>query len=86
LNNLIVILKNYQRDKQFADLILDFEEIKSEFDNVKIKFVLGEPSAVEKDGMLTVVQQETSVVDISKDTLKRIINSTYRIRNKHLTM
>jgi hypothetical protein len=86
LNNLLVILKNYQRDKQFADLILDFEEIKSEFDNVKISFVLGQPSAVEKDGMLTVVQQETSVVDISKDTLKRIINSTFKIRNKHLTM
>jgi hypothetical protein len=86
LNNLIVILKNYQRDKQFADLILDFEEIKSEFDNVKISVVLGEPSAVEKDGMLTVVQQETSVVDISKDTLQRIISSTSRIRNKHLTI
>jgi hypothetical protein len=86
LNNLIVILKNYQRDKQFSELIVDFEEIKSEFDNVKISFVMGEPLAVEKDGMLTVVQQETSVVDISKDTLQRIIKSTLKVRNKHLTM
>jgi hypothetical protein len=86
LNNLIVILKNYQRDKQFSELITDFEVLKSEFDNVKINYIIGEPKAVEKDGMLTVVQQESSVVEISDETLKQIISSTFKIRNKHLTM
>jgi len=86
LNNLIVILKNYKRDKQFSDLIDDFELIKSEFDNVKISYVMGEPMAIEKDGMLTVVQQESSVVEISNDTLQRIINSTLKVRSKHLKM
>jgi len=86
LNNLIVILKNYGRDKQFSDLIVDFEEIKSEFDHVKISYIMGEPMAVEKDGMLTVVQQETSIVEISRDTLQGIINSTLKVRNKYLMM
>ena len=86
LNNLLVILKNYERDKQFSDLIADFEQIKFDFESVKISYIIGEPEAVEKDGMLTVVQQESSVIDISPETLKKIINTTKRVRNKHLMM
>ena len=86
LNNLLLILKNYQRDAQFADLISDLELIKLEFDNVKISYQMGEPKAVEQDGMLMIVQQESSIVVISDDVLNRIIESTSRIRNKQLTV
>jgi hypothetical protein len=86
LNDLILILKNYERDDQFAKLIEDFETIKKDFDSVKITYEMGEPQAVEEDGMLVIVQQEYSVVSISEDTLKKIINTTEKIRTKHLLM
>jgi len=86
LNNLLVILRNYEDNINLNWLINDFELIKSEFDKVKISYIIGEPFAVEKDGTLTVVQQETSLVEISDDILQRIIDSTENIRNKHLSM
>ncbi len=86
LNDILLILKNYQRDSQFADLINDLETIKVEFDKVKITYQLGEPVAVEKDGMLMIIQQESSSVEINDESLKRIIEITSRIRNKQLTV
>jgi hypothetical protein len=84
LNDILLILKNYQRDPQFADLIKDMEQIKTDFDLVKISYEMGEPKAVEKDGMLMIVQQESSIVSITDEVLNRIIETTARIRNKQL--
>ena len=86
LNDLLLILKNYERDDQFAKLIKDFENIKKSFDAVKISYKMGEPQAVEENGMLVIIQQESSEVEISDDTLKQIISITERIRSKHLLM
>jgi len=86
LNDLLLILRNYERDAQFAELIKDLELIKTEFDKVKISYQLGEPKAVEQDGMLMIVQQESSYVEISQDILDNIIEITARIRNKQLTV
>lgn len=84
LNDILILLKNYQRDEQFAALIADLEQIKTEFDKVKISYEMGEPKAVEQDGMLMIVQQESSVVDISPAVLGKIIEITARVRNKQL--
>lgn len=84
LNDILLILKNYQRDAQFSNLINDLEEIKVEFDKVRISYQMGEPMAVEQDGMLMIVQQESSIVEISQEVLGRIIDITERIRNKQL--
>jgi hypothetical protein len=86
LNDLLLILKNYQRDDQFAKLIEDFETIKKDFDAVKITYEMGEPQAVEEDGMLVIIQQESSLVNISDETLNQIISTTKKIRDKHLLM
>jgi len=86
LNNLLLILRNYQLDSQFAELIGDLEQIKAEFDKVKISYVIGESKAVEENGMLMIVQQERSEVEIASDVLFRIIETTERIRNKQLTV
>lgn len=85
LNDILLILKNYERDSQFSALITDLEEIKREYEKVRISYELGEPKAVEENGMLMIVQQEKSVVEINFDTLERIIDITARIRNKQLT-
>jgi hypothetical protein len=86
LNDILLILKNYQRDEQFAELIRDLELIKVEFDKVKISYQLGEPKAVEQDGMLMIIQSESSVVDISPEVLNNIIEITSQIRNKQLNV
>lgn len=82
LGDLMIILNNYKKDPQFAKLISMIEEIKTEFDGVKITYEMGEPEAVEQDGMLVIIQNETSIVNISKEQLSSIIAKTEEVRNK----
>lgn len=83
LNDLMLILKNYQKaHPQFAEMVVEFEEVKVAFDPVKIRYEIGEPEAIEKDGMLMIIQNERSIVEISPDQLNEIISVTEKIRNK----
>jgi len=84
LNDLMLILKNYIKDPDFKKIIDDIEIIKAEFANVKISYEMGDPEAVEKDGMLVIVQNEKSIVNIDDMTLTNIRNTTEKIRNKLL--
>lgn len=84
LNDLLIILNNYRQDDRFAALISDYNEIKEAYDQVNISYEIGEPEAVEKDGMLMVVQNETTTIEMDNETLNRIIDVTEKIRNKHL--
>ncbi len=84
LNDLLIILNNYRQDDRFAALISDYNEIKEAYDRVNISYEIGEPEAVEKDGMLMVVQNETTTIEMDNETLNRIIDVTRKIRNKHL--
>lgn len=84
LNNLLIILKNFEDDPNFASLIEDYMKLKKSFDSVKISYEIEEPETMERDGMLIVVQQEKSKVELDADVLNDIIEITARIRNKHL--
>ena len=84
LNDLMLILKNYIKDPDFKKIIDDIEIIKAQFANVKISYEMGDPEAVEKDGMLVIVQNEKSIVNIDDMTLTNIRNTTEKIRNKLL--
>jgi len=87
LNNLLFILKNYEDDDQFASIIADYEDLKLIFEKVLISYELSDPEPVEQeDGMLMIVQQETSIVEISNEVLAEIANKTKVIRDKHLKM
>lgn len=87
LNDLLLILRNFEKDDQFAAIIKDYEDLKSVFEKVSITYELSDPEPVEQeDGMLLIVQQESSVVDISDEVLKEIIEKTKLIRDKHLMM
>src|SRR6056297_1918000 len=81
LNDLLIILNNYRQDDRFAALISDYNEIKEAYDRVNISYEIGEPEAVEKDGMLMVVQNETTTIEMDNETLNRIIDVTRKIRN-----
>ena len=86
LNDLLLVLNNYKNETVIQDYINDLEIIKSVYDEVKITYEVGEPQTIEKDGMLMVVQSETSHVMMSDETLQKIIEVTQQIRNMHLNI
>lgn len=86
LNDLLLILNIYKNEEAIAGYITDLEAIKTIYDEVKITYEVGEPQTVEKDGMLMVVQSESSHVSMSDETLQKIIEVTKQIRNMHLNI
>ena len=82
LNNLFLILNPYKGQQQIADLLAQMNEIKEVFDQVEIIYEMGEPETVEKDGMVMIVQNEKSMVQITDEQLQQIINKTEEVRNK----
>jgi len=86
LNDLLLILNNYKNEEVISGYIADLESIKSIYDEVKITYEVGEPKTIEKDGMLMVVQSESSHVSMSDETLQKIIEVTEQIRNMHMNI
>ena len=86
LNDLLLVLKNYRQDEQFAILIEELELIKNEFADVRITYEIVEPKAVEQNGMLMIVQQEQSIIEITPLVLNNVINVTGKVRNRLLTL
>lgn len=86
LNDLLLILKNYKSDKNFQDLVDDIERIKKGYDGVKITYEVGEPTMKEENGMLMIIQNEKSNVEISDSHLANIINVVEEVRNKLINL
>jgi len=86
LNDLLLILNNYKNEEAIASYIKDLEQIKGIYDDVKITYEVGEPQTIEKDGMLMVIQSESSNVSMSDETLQKIIQLTEEIRNMHMNI
>ena len=86
LNDLLLILNNYKDEEAIERYIKDLEQIKSIYDDVKISYEVGEPQTIEKDGMLMVIQSESSNVSMSDETLQKIIEVTEQIRNMHMNI
>ncbi len=82
LDRLMIFLSNFESDKQFSGLIADFKVIQDDLKEVTITIKKGEPEAIEKDGMLTIVQNDVSYVEISDKQIEKIIEDTEKIRNK----
>jgi hypothetical protein len=84
LNYIILILESYKKEEKFQSLIQDYMKLKEFFDLIKITYELGEPDVIEQDGMIVVVQQERSKVEMDPEALESIIGVIEEIRNKHL--
>lgn len=82
LDNILLILNNYKQYDPVLELIGSLNDLKSEFDRVEITYEIGEPKTVEQDGMVMIVQDEKSIVNITDDVLNKIIVKTKQIRNK----
>ncbi len=81
MSDLMLILGNYKSDKNFAKLFDAFNQLKAEFNNVTITIEKGEPEMIEEDGMLVIVQNDVSIVNITPEQLTSIIKKTEEIRN-----
>ncbi len=86
LNDLLLVLNYYNSESQMKNYIADLEKILSLYDEVEIISVVGDPEPTEKDGMLEMVQSETTQLEMSDEVLDRITVTTAEVRNAHLNI
>lgn len=84
LNDLLLVLNYFNGESLMKDYIADLEKIMTVYDEVEIISVVEDPEAVEKDGMVELVQSETSVLKMSDEVLGKITETTAQVRNAHL--
>ena len=83
LDDLIRIVTPYcDYDKEFTKVCCYLRDISGKYEKVNISFSKGEPSSTVKNGVLVVTQTETSMVEMTDDQLKEIIEMTGIVRNK----
>jgi hypothetical protein len=82
LDKLLLFLQNFKSDNNFANLIKDLELIQEDLKDVSITVQKGEPEAIEKDGMLVIIQNDISIIEITDEQIQSIIKNTDMIRNK----
>ena len=82
LNNMIVMFEVYKSDPEVEKLVVDFNELKTLYDQVQIITTYGEPITKEVDGMLVIEDQSTSEVKMAEELLTQIIVKTKELRTK----
>lgn len=83
MGSLMALLELYKADANIAKMISDFEEIRALYKDVKITIELGgDPIPVEKNGVITFVQNDRQIVEMSDETLKAIIAKVQEVRNR----
>jgi len=86
LNNLLPILKVYQKEPYFKDLVQDFEDIKKAYENVTIRYEVQEPKSEVIDGRLVITPSEVSIVDMTDEQLSGIVKIIEKVRNKLIAL
>lgn len=81
LGDLMLILNNYNNNDFFHFVVDEISKIKTHLDKVTITYEKGEPTTVEQDGMLMIVQNETSIIYMTEEQLNGIIQITEEVRN-----
>ncbi|MBR8537090.1 hypothetical protein KEM09_16770 [Carboxylicivirga mesophila] len=80
INIIEIILKNYSQDPDFAELAQRIGKLKAAYDPVKITTEFAEPKTIEQDGMLIIVQDEISHVEITPEQVTAIIEEIKALR------
>ncbi|MBS3805864.1 MAG: hypothetical protein KGY60_00025 [Bacteroidales bacterium] len=82
LGDLMILMRNFESDPDFKNLIEDFENIHQLYQDVTITIEQGEPTRKVVDGRLVIEQNTKSIVNVSDELLERIIKESVEIRNK----
>lgn len=86
-NMLYPVLKIYKDDPYFDDLVTDMKEFQQIFDEILITYQVGDPETIIDDkGNVTIIQNETSVIEMTDEQLEQIILITKKIRNKQINL
>lgn len=80
LEQLMIVLNLYKKDKRFFELITEFEKIQKALSKVKIKVEEGETEMVEVDGVLMAVSNSKTSVEVTDSQLKDIIKVVEEVR------
>jgi hypothetical protein len=86
LDQLMLILEKYQKDKQYVKLLAELQLLKDLFKSVEIYVEKGEPQMIEIDGMLSIVQGDKSIVKVTPEVLTNIITTTEQVRNRLISL
>ena len=86
LDQLMLILENYKQDKQYAKLLEELKLLKDLLQPVNIRIEKGEPQMIEENGMLTIVQNDKSIVEITPEQLASIVSTTEQVRNRLISL
>ncbi|MDW7690323.1 hypothetical protein R9C00_23830 [Flammeovirgaceae bacterium SG7u.111] len=82
LDRILLVLDVYKDRRDFPELINDLKELQKIYDQIEIETVYGQPTMVEKDGMLVVVDNTKSVVKITDRDIDSITSLLKSIRRK----
>lgn len=82
LDNIILLLNTFKHDPAFAELINELLILKNKFERVTITYVYKEPTIQEIDGMVVLVDNSRSEVNINQEIVDDIAATVASIRNK----
>jgi hypothetical protein len=86
ISDLMLLLRNFENDPDFAKLTEGYESIYELFKQVTITVEQGESTSQVVDGQLVIVQNTKSMVNISDELLNQIIEETISVRNKLISL
>jgi hypothetical protein len=86
LDQLMLILDKFQKDKQYTKLLEELQLLKTLFNSVNIFIEKGEPQMIEVDGMLTIIGGDKSIIEITPELLSSIIATTEQVRNRLISL
>jgi len=86
LEDILDILRKYDQDKNFSDLIKELEFIYEAYKDVQIKIVPGKPTMTEQNGTFVIKQNERSEVTINDNVIVNITERINEIRNKLISL
>ncbi len=81
LEQLLIVLSHYKKDKRFFELIVELETINKALSKVKIIEEEGEAEMQEVDGVLMVISNTTTKVEMTDEQLDIIINAVEEVRS-----
>ena len=81
LEQILLVLDVYKTKPKFSGLIAELTQLQKVYDQIEIEIVYGEPTMIEKDGQLIVVDNSKSTVKITDSDLQSITNLIKSIRS-----
>jgi hypothetical protein len=83
LGDLLMLLAPYKDiNKEYQTLWNNMQSLREKYKDVTIRYTQGDPEIKEKNGVVTVVQTERSIVEITNEQLASIIVFSIEMRDK----